>query len=137
MILLKQIKHKFSKFYEKFEDFNFFLKVVMRVSCKAHFFFENLNNLHWMMLRWAKFLMISSIIGLLSYKINLLLNVANCLRKNQVKFAEDHIASNILKAVFHKFYLGHFWMLCPKYCTNFWKLKTLRIEYISMSEIRH
>ena len=27
----------------------------------------------------------------------------------------DHITSNLLKAVFHKFHLVHSWMLCPKY----------------------
>ena len=28
---------------------------------------------------------------------------------------EDHISSNFLKAVFHKFYLVHPWTLCPIY----------------------
>ena len=27
----------------------------------------------------------------------------------------DHIPSNFLKSVFHKFYLFHSWILCPKY----------------------
>ena len=32
---------------------------------------------------------------------------------NQVKFVEDHINSDFLKAVFHKFYLVHSWIHCP------------------------
>ena len=28
---------------------------------------------------------------------------------------EEHIPSNFLKAVFHKFYLVHSWILCPIY----------------------
>ena len=30
------------------------------------------------------------------------------------KICGDHIPSNFLKAVFHKFYLVHSWILCPK-----------------------
>ena len=35
----------------------------------------------------------------------------------------DHTPSNLLKAVFHKFYLVHSWILCPIYFLNsiYWK----------------
>ena len=37
-------------------------------------------------------------------------------------FKADHISSNFLKAVFHKFYLVHSWILCPRCLTGFWIL---------------
>ena len=47
----------------------------------------------------------------------LIITIWNKVFKNgPSKFVEaDHISSNFLKAVFHKFYLVHSWILCPIY----------------------
>ena len=36
--------------------------------------------------------------------------------KGSYKICERHTSSKFLKAVFQKFYLVHFWILCPIYC---------------------
>ena len=38
-------------------------------------------------------------------------------KTNYSRMDQDHIPSNFLKAVFHKFYLVHSWILCPKYAS--------------------
>ena len=54
-----------------------------------------------------------------------LLNGTKYSRMDEVKFVEDSLfPSSFLKDVFHKFYLVHSWIICPKciYCM-FWYLK--------------
>ena len=36
--------------------------------------------------------------------------------------SRPHIPSNFLKAVFHKFYLVHFWILCPIYIRKYYQI---------------
>ena len=54
-----------------------------------------------------------------------ILNGTKYSRMDEVKFVEDSLfPSSFLKDVFHKFYLVHSWIICPKciYCM-FWYLK--------------
>ena len=42
-----------------------------------------------------------------------------CGRKPLKNLKGYGLPKNFLKAVFHKFYLVHSWILCPKYCTQY------------------
>ena len=52
----------------------------------------------------------------LTNDVNLLLNVK---RHPLILHWANHISSNFLKAVFHKFYLVHSWILCPIWTSKY------------------